>query len=97
MPRIRQNEEVYAMKDFVSEINAQCGRYGYKSQASLGQALGVCQATARSYLNSPEKIPLKILRGMIKTLRIDPIVVLRVLGYTEHDIRKLREPLGKSA
>ena len=38
MPRIRQNEEKYAMNDFVAEINAQCGRYGYRSQKSLGNA-----------------------------------------------------------
>ena len=41
MPRIRQNEEKYAMTDFVAEINAQCGRYGYRSQKSIGNALGV--------------------------------------------------------
>ena len=49
MPRIRQYAERDTMKDFVAEINAQCGRYGYKSQKSLGNALGVCQSTAGNY------------------------------------------------
>lgn len=88
MPRIRQNEEKYATNDFVAEVNAQCGRYGYKSQKSLGNALGVCQATAGSYLKNPDGIPLRILREMVKLLRPDPVVVLKALGYSTQDIKK---------
>ena len=67
MPRIRQYAERDAMKDFIAEINAQCGRFGYKSQKALGGVLGVCQATAGNYLRNPETIPLSILRSMVKT------------------------------
>lgn len=91
MPRIRQNEDVYAMKDFIDEINAQCGRYGYKSQRALGEAVGVCQATARSYLLDPCNMPLGILRKMIKQLRLDPVVVLRMLGYSGREVRNALE------
>lgn len=56
MPRIRQNAERDAIRDFQSEVNAQCGRYGYKSQKSLGDALGVCQSTAGNYLRNPDCI-----------------------------------------
>lgn len=90
MPRIRQNEEKYAMNDFVAEINAQCGRYGYKSQKSLGNALGVCQATAGSYLKNPDGISIGMLRSMVKVLRLDPVVVLRAIGYSSKDIQRLR-------
>lgn len=90
MPRIRQNAEKYAMNDFLSEINAQCGRYGYKSQKSLGNALGVCQATAGSYLKNPDRIQLGTLRAMVKLLRLDPVVMLKALGYSDKDIQKFK-------
>lgn len=90
MPRIRQNAERDAMRDFVAEINAQCGRYGYRSQTALGSALGVCQATAGSYLKKPEAIQLGTLRTMIKLLRLDPVIVLKMLGYSSRDIQNIQ-------
>ena len=91
MPRIRQKADEYAMRDFIAEINAQCGRYGYRSQRALGEALGVCQATAGNYLKNPECIQLGTLRAMVKLLRLDPMVILKVLGYTNQEIKKLQE------
>lgn len=90
MPRLRQNAERDAIRDFQSEVNAQCGRYGYKSQKSLGNALGVCQATAGSYLKNPDCIQFGTLREMVKLLRLDPMVVLKALGYSAKDIQKLK-------
>lgn len=89
MPRIRQNAERDAIRDFQAEINAQCGRYGYKSQRSLGEAIGVCQATAGSYLKNPDGITLGTLREMVRLLRLDPTVVLKALGYSSKDIRNI--------
>lgn len=91
MPRIRQKTDEYAMRDFIAEVNAQCGRYGYKSQKSLGNALGVCQATAGNYLKNPECIQLGTLRAMVKLLRLDPMVILKALGYSNQEIKKLQE------
>ena len=91
MPRIRQKTDEYAMRDFIAEINAQCGRYGYKSQKSLGDALGVCQATAGNYLKNPECIQFGTLRAMVKLLKLDPMVILKALGYSNQDIKKLQE------
>lgn len=91
MPRIKQKADEYSMRDLIAEINAQCGRYGYTSQKSLGEALGVCQSTAGSYLKNPESIKFGALRSMVKVLRLDPVVVLKALGYTNQDIKKLQE------
>lgn len=88
MPRIRQNADKYAMNDFLAEINAQCGRYGYKSQRSLGAALGVCQATVGNYLRAPDGIPLGKLRDLVQLLRPDPVILLRAVGYSTSDIKK---------
>ena len=91
MPRIRQYEEKYAMEDFLAEINAQCARYGYRSQKSLGEAIGICQGTVCNYLHRPQSIPLGILRAMVKLLRPDPVIMLTTLGYTTKDIKQLKE------
>lgn len=90
MPRIHQKAAEYATADFLAEINAQCGRYGYKSQKSLGEALGVCQATAGNYLKNPDCIQFGTLRAMVKLLRLDPVVILKALGYSSKDIQKLK-------
>ena len=91
MPRIRQKADEYAMTDFINEINAQCGRFGYRSQKSLGAVIGVCQATAGNYLKNPDNIPLGVLRSMVKAIKPDPLVVLRAIGYSSKDIKDLSE------
>lgn len=89
MPRIYQNAEKDATKDFVAEINAQRGRYGLTSQKALGEEIGVCQATAGNYLRDPQSIPLGKLRKMIKVLRLDPLAVLIFLGYSRKDLKSI--------
>ena len=90
MPRLRQNAERDAMKDLVGEISAQSARYGYRSQKSFGSALGVCQATAGNYLKDPDRIPIGTLRAMVKLLRLDPLIVLKALGFSAADIKRFR-------
>ena len=89
MPRIRQYAERDAMNDFVAEINAQRARFGYQSQMALGDALNVCQATAGNYLRRPDSIPIGVLRNLVILLRPDPNVLLKALGYSTQDIKKL--------
>lgn len=89
IPRIRQKADEYAMNDFVSEINAQRARYGYDTHALLAQKIGVCQATASNYLRNPETIRLDALRSLVKQLRLDPVIVLKMLGYSQRDINNL--------
>ena len=91
MPRLRQNAERDAMKNFQAEINAQCARYGYKTQQAFGELLGVSQPTAGKYLQNPACIQICVLRTIIKKLKLNPVIVLRMLGYTSHDIRQIRE------
>lgn len=90
MPRLRQNAEKDAMRDFVGEVNAQRGRYGYTTQKAFGTALGVCQATAGNYIRDPETISFGMLREMVKVLRLDPVVILKALGYSNKEIQNIR-------
>ena len=89
MPRIRQYAERDAMKDFVGEINAQRARFGYDTQRSLAPVIGVCQVTAGNYMRNPDTIPFGVLRAIVKAIRPDPGILLKALGYTTQDIKKL--------
>ena len=89
MPRIRQYAERDAMKDFIGEINAQRARFGYDAQRSLAPVIGVCQATAGNYIRNPETIPFGVLRAIVKAVKPDPGILLKALGYTTQDIKKL--------
>lgn len=88
MPRIRQNADRDTMKDFVAEIRAQSARFGYNSQGALGDALGLSQGTVGNYLRTPDNIRMGALRTMCKVLKLDPITLLRALGYGSGEIKK---------
>ncbi len=90
MPRIRQLGDDYAIKDLIGEIKAQCARLGYDTQKSLGSAIGLSQPTIGSYLKKPLIIQLGTLQKMVKLLKLDPIIVLKALGYSAKDIRGLK-------
>lgn len=89
MPRIRQNAGQYAMKDLVGEINAQRVRFGYNTCEEFGKAIGVCTKSAWNYLNDPDRIRFGSLRAIVKTIKPNPGIVLRALGYTTQDIKKM--------
>ena len=96
MPRLRQNTDRDTMRDFVSEINAQRGRFGLTSQRVFGESIGIAQSTAGKYLKDPEAMPLGVLRLLVKTLKPNPIVLLKALGYTTREITSFRNRMEES-
>lgn len=89
MPRIRQNAERDALKDFTGEMNAQRMRYGYNTLQKFGKAIGVCTKSAFNYLEEPDQIRVGTLREIVKIIKPDPVIVLKALGYSSQDIKKL--------
>lgn len=89
MPRIRQYSERDEVNDFCAEIKAQCARYGLNSRETIGKALGISPGTVGNYLRDPLNIRFGTLRTMKRVLRLNPEVILKALGYTTQDIRKL--------
>ena len=89
MPRIRQYADRDALKDLRGEIEAQGVRYGYRSQQALGEALGVCQGTVSNWLRDPDKLSVNVIRQLVKKIKLDPVIVLKALGYTSADIKKI--------
>lgn len=89
MPRIRQNADRDAMRDFAREFASRCKWYEYDSQEEIGDALGISQRTAGNWLRDPSVISLAKMRVIVKVLNPDPGVILKALGYSTSDIRKL--------
>lgn len=88
MPRIRQNNLTYQKKDFLLEIDVRCAYAGLKSNEDVGKLLGITGRTVANHRENPGKMQVCVLQKMIKTLKLDPGVVLRFLGYSNQDIRK---------
>ena len=91
MPRIRQNADRDTMRDFAAEINAQRWRFGLTSQKAFGESIGTCQSTAGKYLKEPETMPLSVLRSVVKTLKPNPVILLKALGYSTKDISAIEK------
>lgn len=89
MPRIRQNADRDAMKDFVGELNAQRMRYGYNTMQKFGSAIGICMKSAYNYMDDPDQIRIGTLRTIVKTIKPNPVIVLKAIGYSSQDIKKL--------
>lgn len=96
MPRIRQCADLYAQRDFWSEINRRCPDVGVQSNnnAALARAVGTTDVTIRAYRQDPGKMQLKTLSRFVEALKPDPGVVLRLLGYSEQEIRAFARKAG---
>lgn len=89
MAKFEHVAEQDSINEFVAEVNAQCWRYGYKTQESLGNAIGVSQVTAGKYLRDPAQMAFSTLRKLVKAVKPDPILLLKAVGYTAGDIKKI--------
>lgn len=88
MPRIRQNEAQYLIKDFWVELDGQSGRQGLKSNAALGTAIGMSGQMIGHYRKDPGPMKLETIQKIVKLLNPNIWVVLKVLGYSDKEIRK---------
>ena len=86
MPRIRQYAENYAAEDFRREMRSRMG-YHDLSQRELAQKANVSQTTISNRIREPNDITVGELRGLVKTLGLNPSIVLALLGYTKKDIK----------
>lgn len=95
MPRIRQYAEKYQAEDFSGEVRAQVARKGL-NQYKMSMVFGVTPATMSKYLTSPDTIRMGMLRRMVKELKLDPVVVMKALGYTSQDIKRIGRSTDES-
>ena len=63
-------------------------------QKELGQMLDIGGSAMSAQLGEPDKIPVGRLRKIIQILHLDPMVILALLGYTDKDIKQLKDRLA---
>lgn len=90
MPKLLSKEPIYAEEQLLRHIEAQAAWYGLSNAEALGRKVSITGATVRNYRKSPEVMQLKSLQAYIKHLKLDPLIVLRYLGYSQKDINKLK-------
>lgn len=89
MPRIRQKAEQYIQEDFFREIEARKGWYGCQTHAEFGKLIGVCAKSITNFERDPDSIRLGTFREIIRKLRPNPKIILKFLGYSDQDIKKI--------
>lgn len=87
MPRIKQFEARYVVKDFWVELDGQGGRQGLRSNAALGEAIGITGQSVGKYRKNIAPMKLETMQKLVTLLKPDIFIVLRLLGYTEKEIR----------
>lgn len=88
MPRIRQYAEKYANEDFLKELSHRKVDCGIRTDKELGEMIGVCPSSMSKRKQRPETFAVGELRGLVRVLKPDPVVVLQFLGYSQKEIRK---------
>lgn len=89
MPRIRQKAEQYAEDDFFRELEARKGWYGCQTNLDFGKMIGVCAKTVTNFERDPDSVRLGTFRAITKKLKPNPRIVLKYLGYSDQDIKKI--------
>lgn len=81
-----------ARKDFQLEVKLQRVRFDM-SQRELGEAVGISAPLMSELLSDPDKISVARLRGIVRALDMDPVIILRLLGFPDKVIRALGREL----
>lgn len=93
MPRARIPAEmavIAAKEAFSTEVKVQRVRCNM-SQKELAEFTDVDPSVMSRLMGNPDKISVGRLRSIIHALGIQPAVILRLLGYTDKEIKQLPE------
>lgn len=91
MSRPRMTPELAAekaKKEFQMEVKLQRVRFDM-SQRELGETLGISSPQMSELLSDPDKLSVARLRSIIRALDMDPLTILRLLGFSERVLRSL--------
>lgn len=87
MPRIRQYADKYAEADFWKEVQIRKVMVGINTDKDLSQAIGLWPSGYSKRKKDVNIFTLAEFRLLIKTLKPGPMVVLRMLGYSQKEIQ----------
>lgn len=98
MSRPRMTPELAAekaKKEFQMEVKLQRVRFDM-SQRELGETLGISSPQMSELLSDPDKLSVARLRSIIRALDMDPLTILRLLGFTDKMLRDFTRDQGAS-
>lgn len=94
MPKIRQKEAEYRQSDFLAAIRAGQAKADVMKITSLSEASDIPYSTMYKRLQDPDKLTAEEIRKLLGAIDIDPIALLKFLGYSLKDIRRALVPEG---
>lgn len=97
-PKLEHQRQLAAVDDFQREIQCRCIWAGSPADATtrhFAKVAGISEASGYNYIKDPSQIRVKALQKVVKTLRPDIGVVLRLLGYTNQDIKSYAKTVVK--
>lgn len=95
MPRIKAKADVYAREDFSKELRKNMIDQGIESVKELADMVGVDGRTMYRRMEDIDKMKVSELAAIKTVLSPDPVLLLRVLGYTTKEIKEAVSPLFK--
>lgn len=99
MPRLKMTPDQAQSKartDFQLAVKLQRVRFDM-SQKELGQAVGISAPQMSELLSDPDKISVARLRSIVRALDMDPVTILRLLGFSDKAIRSLGREMEAAA
>ena len=99
MSRPRMTPELAAEKSreaFRLEVKLQRVKFDM-SQRELGQAVGISAPQMSELLADPDKLSVARLRRIVGALDMDPVTILRLLGFSDKAIRAINPEAQKAA
>lgn len=88
MSKVYTNIDQYRVNELSRELRARRQLSGYTLK-EYGEAIGVSDRTASDYQSDPDKTTLKVLRRIVKVLHPDPVIILRAIGYSDGEIKRI--------
>lgn len=85
MPRIRQNAETYARKDFQRAIGIAQVEAELTQKKMLAEVSGIPYATLWRRLNNPDDFTLGEIRQLLRVIPVTPVALLRFLGFSRKE------------
>lgn len=95
MPRIKAKADVYAREDFSKELRKNMIDQGIESVKELADMVGLDGRTMYRRMEDIDKMKVSELAAIKTVLSPDPVLLLRVLGYTTKEIKEAVSPLFK--
>lgn len=96
MPRIKQYAEMYAIEAFLRDIREKQGYFDLMNVRALSDASGIPYQTLLRRLQNPNDFTILELRKLNAAIKLNPITILEMLGFSKKEINQITVELRHS-